>query len=68
MYIEEFISKFKIYDKRHDYDFGILNFLLLDGVIPCRLIRFARACSHVTDFNARNKNFTSQISTAGLSI
>ena len=50
-------------------------FLFLDGDVPRRpsywvyishLIRFARVCSHVTDFNARK--FYSQNFTAGLSI
>ena len=55
-----FVSS-KIYDKRDDFDFDIVNFL--DGDVPRRasygvyisqLIRFARVCNHVTDFNARN--------------
>ena len=57
-----FVSS-KIYDKRDDFDFDIVNFPFLDGVVPRRasygvyisqLIRFARVCNHVTDFNARN--------------
>ena len=58
-----FVSS-KIYDKRDDFDFDIVNFPFLDGDVPRRpsygvyisqLIRFARACSHVDDFNTRNK-------------
>ena len=58
-----FVSS-KIYDKRDDFDFDIINFHFLDGDVPRRasygvyisqLIRFARVCNHVTDFNARNK-------------
>ena len=58
-----FVS-FKIYDKRDDIDFDIVNFPFLDGdvlrrasygVYISQLIRFARVCNHVTDFNARNK-------------
>ena len=54
----------KIYDKRDDFDFDIVNFPFLDGDVPRRpsygvyisqLIRFARVCSHVDDFNTRNK-------------
>ena len=54
----------KIYDKRDDFDFDIVNFLFLDGDVPRRtsygvyislLIRFARAFSYVSDFNCRNK-------------
>ena len=60
----------KIYDKRDDFDFHILNFPFLDGDIPRRpsygvyisqLIRFARVCNHVTDFNARNKCLTAKL-------
>ena len=54
-------------DKRDDFDFDIVNFPLLDGDVRRRasygvyisqLIRFARVCNHVTDFNARNKYLT----------
>ena len=60
-----FVSS-KIYYKRDDFDFGIVNFPFLDGDVPRRpyygvyisqLIRFARECSHVEDFKARNKCF-----------
>ena len=52
----------EIYDKRDDFDFEIVNVLFLDGDFPSstsygvyisQLIRFARASSHVTDFNTR---------------
>ena len=58
-----FVSS-KIYDKRDDFDFDIINFPFLDGDVPRRpsygvyisqLIRFARVCSHVNEFNTRNK-------------
>ena len=58
-----FVSS-KIYDKRYDFDFDIVNFLFSDGDVPrhpiygvyvSQLIRFARVCSHVDDFNTRNK-------------
>ena len=59
-----FVSS-KIYDKRDDFDFDKVNFPFLDGDVPRRaslngvyisqLIRFARVCNHVADFNARNK-------------
>ena len=54
----------KIYDKRDEFDFEIVNFPFLDGGVPraasygvyiSQLIRFARVTSHVTDFNTRNK-------------
>ena len=57
----------KIYDKRDDFDFDIVNFPFLDGEVPRRtsygvyisqLIRFARASSNLNDFNYRNKALT----------
>ena len=57
----------KIYDKRDDFDFDIVNFPFLDGDVPRRisygvyisqLIRFARASSNLNDFNYRNKALT----------
>ena len=54
----------KIYNKRDDFDFDIVNFPFLDGDVPrsasygvyiSQLIRFARVSSHVDDFNTRNK-------------
>ena len=56
-----FVSS-KIYDKRDDFDFNIVNFPFLDGDVPrstsygvyiSQLIRFTRVSSHVADFNAR---------------
>ena len=49
----------KIYDKRDDFNFEIVNFPFLDGDVPrspsygvyiSQLIRFARVCSNVTYF------------------
>ena len=60
----------KIYDKRDDFDFEILNFSFLDGDVPhstsygvfiSQLIHFARASSYVTDFNTRNKLLTQNL-------
>ena len=57
----------KIYDKRDDFDFEIVNFPFLDGdvarstsygVYISQLIRFARASSYDADFNTRNKLLT----------
>ena len=54
----------QIYDKQHDFDFDIVNFPFLDGDVPRRpsyevnisqLIHFARAFSHVSDFNSRQQ-------------
>ena len=64
-----FVS-FKIYDKRDDFDFDIVNFPFLDGDVPrstsygvyiSQLIRFASVSSHVVDFNARNKSLTAKL-------
>ena len=60
----------KIYDKRDDFDFDIINFPFLDGDVPRRtsygvyisqLIRFARASSNVNDFNYLNKALTAKL-------
>ena len=60
----------KIYDKRDDFDFDIVNFPFLDGDVPRRtsygvyisqLIRFARASSNLNDFNYRNKALTTKL-------
>ena len=60
----------KIYDKRDDFDFEIGNFPFRDGDVPLstsygviisQLIRFARASSHVADFNTRNKLLTQKL-------
>ena len=64
-----FVSS-KIYDKRDDFDFDIVNFPFLDGDVPhstsygvyiSQLIRFARVSSHVADFNDRNKSLTAKL-------
>ena len=57
------IASSKIYDKLDDFNFEIVNFPFLDGnhhrspsygVYISQLIRFARVCSNVDDFNNRN--------------
>ena len=62
--------KTKIYNKRHDFDFDIVNFPFLDGDVPrsasygvyvSQLIRFARISSHVDDLNTRNKVLTAKL-------
>ena len=59
----------KIYDKREDFDFDIVNFPFLNGDVPRRtsyvvyislLIRFARASSNLNEFNYRNKALTAK--------
>ena len=71
-----FVSS-KIYDKRDDFDFDIVNFPFLDGDVPrstsygvyiSQLIRFARVSSHVADFNARNQSLTAKLLQQGIGI
>ena len=58
------------YERDFMIHFDIVNFPFLDGDVPQRpsygvyisqLIRFARASSHVTDFNNRNKFLTAKL-------
>ena len=60
----------KSYDKGDDSDFEIVTSPFLDGDVPrstsygvyiSQLIRFARASSHVADFNTRNKLLTQKL-------
>ena len=60
----------KIYDKRDDFNFDIVNCPFLDGDVHRRtsygvyisqLIRFARASSNLSDFNCRNKDLTAKL-------
>ena len=62
--------KTKIYDKRDDFDFDIVNFPFLDGDVPrstsygvyiSQLIRFSRVSRHGDDFNTRNKVLTAKL-------
>jgi hypothetical protein len=59
-----------IYDKRDDFDFGIVNYPHLDGDVPhatsygvyvSQLMGFARSYSNVKDFNGRNIFITSKL-------
>ena len=60
----------KLYDKRDNFDFDIVNFPFLDGDVPRRtsygvyisqLIIFARAFSNLNEFNYRNKALTAKL-------
>ena len=64
----------KIYDKRDDFGFPIVNFPWLDGDVPrapsygiyiSQLVRFARACSEVKDFHSRNIQLTEKLLSQG---
>ena len=59
-----------LFIKRDDFDYGILNFPVLDGVVSrttsygvniSQRICFARMSSDSTNFNARCKSLTAQI-------
>ena len=74
LFITNGIVSTKNYDKRDDFDFDIVNFPFLDGDVSRRpsygvyisqLIRFARASSHVSDLNNRNKFLTAKLLTQG---
>ena len=64
----------KIYDKGDDFNFEIVNFPFLDGDVPrspsygvyiSQLVRFARVCSNVDDFNNRNLFLTAKLTEQG---
>lgn len=68
--IDNGIISSKIYDKRDDFNFNIVNYPHLDGDVPkatsygvyiSQLIRFSRACSSVDDFNKRNLLITEKL-------
>ena len=68
--ISDGFVKTKIYDKRDDFDFDIVNFPFLDVAVPrsascgvyiSQLFRFARVSSHVDDFYTRNKVLTAKL-------
>ena len=72
--IKNGIDSSKIYNKRDDFCFEIVNFPFLDGDVPCspsygvyifQLIRFARVCSNDDDFNNRNLFLTAKLSKQG---
>ena len=61
------VGSSKIYDKRRNFGFDIVNCTFLDGDATRRpscgvqLIRFSKVCYHLEDFNARNKCFTAKL-------
>ena len=75
--ISDDFVKPKIYDKRDNLDFDIVNFPFLDGDVPrsasygvyiSQLIRFAQASSHADVFNTRNKVLTAKLPDKGIYI
>ena len=70
LFITNGIVSSKIYDKRDDFNFEIVNFPFLDGDVPrspsygvyiSQLIRFARICSNVGDFNNKKLFLTAKL-------
>ena len=70
LFISNHTVSTKIYDKRDDFDFEIVNFPFLDGDAPrstsygvyvFQLIRVARVSSHVAGFNTHNKLLTQKL-------
>ena len=64
----------RLYDKRDDFDFHIVNFPFLSSNIPSgrsygvyisQLIRYARCCSHYEDFRYRHKCLVDQLLSQG---
>ena len=63
-----------VYDKRDDFRFPIVNFPWLSGDVPkvpydgvyiSQLVRFARCCTSISDFNSKNIQLTSKLLTQG---
>ena len=64
-----FVSS-KIFDKRDDFDFDIVNFPFLDGDVPrvpsygvyiFQLILFAKMSSYFADIDTRNNTLTAKL-------
>ena len=67
--ISDGFVKTKMFDKRDDFDFDIVNFpfqmemflVRYAMVFISQLIRFSRVSSNVDDFNTRNKVLTAEL-------
>ena len=64
----------RLYDKRNNFDFHIVNFPFLSSSIPSgpsyvvyisQLIRYARCCSHYEDFRYRHKCLVDRLLSQG---
>ena len=64
----------RLYDKRDDFDFHIVNFPFLSSNIPSgpsygvyisQLIRYAQCCSHYDDFRYRHKCLVDRLLSQG---
>ena len=67
----------KLYDKRDDFDFHIVNFPFLSSNIPSspsygvyisQLIRYARCCSYYNDLGYRNKLLVDRLRSQGYEV
>ena len=67
----------KLYDKRNDFDFHIVNFLFLSSNIPSsplygvyisQLIRYARCCLYYDDFGYRHKLLVDRLLSQGYEV
>ena len=61
----------KLYDKRDDFDFHIVNFSFLLSNIPSsfsQLIRYARCCSYYDDFGYRHKCLVDRLLSQGYEV
>ena len=74
LYIDNGKLTTRLYDKRDDFDFPIVNFPFLSSNIPSapaygvyvsQLIRYARACSNYQDFMERGKVLTTKLLSQG---
>ena len=76
LYIDNGKLTTRLYDKRDDFNFPIVNFQFLSSNIPSapaygiyvsELIRYARACSNYQDFMGLGKVFTTKVVEPGVS-
>ena len=67
----------KLYDRRDEFDFHIVNFPFLSSNIPSspfygiyisQLTRFARCCSHYDDFRHRHKLLVDRLFSQGYEV
>ena len=67
----------KLYDKRDDFDFHIVNFLFLSSNIPSspsygvyisQFIRYARCCSYYDDFGYRHRLLVDRLLSQGYEV
>ena len=67
----------KLYDKRYDFDFHIVNFPFLSSNIPSgrsygvyisQLIRYARCCSYYDDFRYHHKRLVDRLLSQGYEV